>query len=275
MAFGWLVWAGTHPTWVIGHRGLGQKHAPEPENSILALTTAFRKGVTAVEFDVQLTSDGEAVLAHDPRLERMTNGSGCVARHSLAELRELRLKDSRGFVHEELAPATLREALESIRGFDSPERPFLADIHIKVYDGLKGDVTGTGTFTCPRTRFGALTDSVLRIVREEGLLERVIFTSFDRRVLERIRAELPAQRVGLLTYLGPAHALSYAHSGHYDFVALNQGHFEPWHIRRAHELGLGVLIWSPSGPGALSYEAAVGADAWITDNVPEAVQLAQ
>jgi glycerophosphoryl diester phosphodiesterase len=257
---------------VIGHRGLGQKHAPEPENSLLALETAFKKGVNAVEFDVQLSNDGEVVLAHDPRLERMTDGHGCLSRFDLSQLRTFKLKDETGFVHEDLPMSTLAEALERIRQYDTPDRPFLADIHIKVYDFLRGDMVGVDNGGCPRTRYAQLTRSVLDIVRAAGLLDRVIFTAFDHRVLDLIKSELPHERVGLLTAIAPAHALAAAR-GKYEYVALDKDHFHAWHVAMAHKLGLGVLIWSPAGEKELRSEAAEGVDAWITDNVPESVSI--
>ncbi len=162
--------------WVIGHRGLGQKHAPEPENSLQALEGAFHQGVSAVEFDVQLSADGQVVLAHDPRLERMTDGHGCVADHTLAELRQLHLKDGKEKIHPDLSVNTLEEALERIRPYDLPGRPFLADIHIKVYDGLRGDLSGLENGGCMRTDYARLTASVLSVVGGAGLLDRVVFT---------------------------------------------------------------------------------------------------
>lgn len=263
--------AGVAP-WVIGHRGLGQKHAPEPENSLLALETAFKKGVTAVEFDVQLSNDGEVVLAHDPRLERMTDGKGCVSRFNLSQLRTFKLKDETGFVHEDLPMGTLSEALERIRQYDTPERPFLADIHIKVYDFLRGDLVDIDNGGCPRTHYEQLTRAVLDIVRTAGLLDRVIFTSFDRRVLDQIKRELPHERVGLLTAIAPAHAIAAAR-GKYEYVALDKDHFRTWHVKVAHDLGLGVLVGSPAGEKELRAEATQGVDAWITDNVPESVSI--
>jgi glycerophosphoryl diester phosphodiesterase len=68
------------------HRG-GALEAPE--NTL----EAFRKGVAAgadhLELDVHASSDGEIVVIHDPTLERTTNGSGEVRRHTLAQLRAL------------------------------------------------------------------------------------------------------------------------------------------------------------------------------------------
>lgn len=71
---------------IIGHRGAA---GSAPENTIAGITTAAELGVGWVEFDVKLTRDGHAVLLHDDRLERTTNGRGPVAALDFAELRGL------------------------------------------------------------------------------------------------------------------------------------------------------------------------------------------
>ncbi len=58
---------------VIAHRG-ASAHAPE--NTLLAFHKAKELGAEWIECDVQLTRDGEAVIFHDSRLNRTTNGSG-------------------------------------------------------------------------------------------------------------------------------------------------------------------------------------------------------
>ena len=82
MSLDWLV---ARP---IAHRGW--HGADRPENS-LAAATAARDAGYAVECDVQLSADGEAVVFHDERLERLTGAEGRVADAPLAKLRALRL----------------------------------------------------------------------------------------------------------------------------------------------------------------------------------------
>jgi glycerophosphoryl diester phosphodiesterase len=82
VSFDWLV---ARP---IAHRGW--HNADRPENS-LAAATAARDAGYAVECDVQLSADGEAVVFHDERLERLTGAEGRVVDSPLARLRALRL----------------------------------------------------------------------------------------------------------------------------------------------------------------------------------------
>ena len=55
---------------VYAHRGLFEKDQSIPENSLAAFKRAVEHGV-GVEFDLQLTSDGQVVVFHDKTLERM------------------------------------------------------------------------------------------------------------------------------------------------------------------------------------------------------------
>ena len=74
------------PPAFFAHRG-ACAHAPE--NTLSAFELAAKQGAPAIEFDVKLTSDRQVIIIHDQTLDRTTNGSGEVAKHSLAALREL------------------------------------------------------------------------------------------------------------------------------------------------------------------------------------------
>ena len=66
-----------------------------PENSLAAFEAACEAGY-GIELDVQLTSDGEAMVFHDARLERMTGREGRVGDHTAADLAAMQLAGRRG-----------------------------------------------------------------------------------------------------------------------------------------------------------------------------------
>lgn len=68
----------------VAHRGLWTPDGA-PENSLAAFQAACAGGY-GIELDVQLTADGEAVVFHDERLERMTGHEGRLRDHTAAEL---------------------------------------------------------------------------------------------------------------------------------------------------------------------------------------------
>jgi glycerophosphoryl diester phosphodiesterase len=71
---------------VVAHRG---SSAALPEHTIGAYMRAIAEGADGLECDVRLTRDGHLVCIHDGRLNRVSNGTGRVSRHVLAELDEL------------------------------------------------------------------------------------------------------------------------------------------------------------------------------------------
>ncbi len=74
----------------VAHRGLWTPDGA-PENSLAAFQAACAGGY-GIELDVQLTADGEAVVFHDERLERMTGQEGRLRDHTVAELAAMALK---------------------------------------------------------------------------------------------------------------------------------------------------------------------------------------
>ncbi|MFO1012608.1 MAG: glycerophosphodiester phosphodiesterase [Caulobacteraceae bacterium] len=74
----------------VAHRGLW---APDgaPENSLGAFQHACERDY-GIELDVQLSSDGEAMVFHDHDLKRMTGVEGRLSDHSAADLGKMRLK---------------------------------------------------------------------------------------------------------------------------------------------------------------------------------------
>ena len=74
----------------VAHRGLWTPDGA-PENSLAAFQAACAGGY-GIELDVQLTADGEAVVFHDERLERMTGLEGRLRDHTAAELGATTLK---------------------------------------------------------------------------------------------------------------------------------------------------------------------------------------
>ncbi len=77
------------PAWLtarpIAHRGLHDRSRGVIENSRAAAEAAIARGF-AIECDVQLTRDGEAVVFHDFDLDRLTGSAGAVRDRTAAEL---------------------------------------------------------------------------------------------------------------------------------------------------------------------------------------------
>jgi glycerophosphoryl diester phosphodiesterase len=95
------------------HRGGAAKGFPE--NCIATFQRTLHHCWSMLEIDLRYTKDHVLVLNHDPTLERTTSGTGRVADYTLAELKQLRLKDREGNLTPHRMP-TLDEAMEWARG---------------------------------------------------------------------------------------------------------------------------------------------------------------
>jgi glycerophosphoryl diester phosphodiesterase len=71
---------------LIAHRGASYD---APENTFEAFDLALELGFDNFETDVQLTSDGRAVLVHDDTLDRTTDSTGLVSESTIARIKSL------------------------------------------------------------------------------------------------------------------------------------------------------------------------------------------
>jgi len=160
---------------VAAHRGGA---ALWPENSLLAFRNALALGVDLLETDVHLTADGEVVIVHDPTLDRTTTGRGAVRDVKLSDLMGVRLKDRDGTATTEHLP-TLRELLDLLR-------PASASLLLEIKVGPN------------REPYPGIEEKVLGLVRDAGLLDRVLVMAFEDETLRRVRTLDPKVRTVLL-----------------------------------------------------------------------------
>ena len=77
----------------LAHRAYHDRNQRRPENSRAAITAAIAAGY-GIEIDLQLSSDGVAMVFHDEALDRLTPASGLVRHHTAATLAQIKLRDS-------------------------------------------------------------------------------------------------------------------------------------------------------------------------------------
>lgn len=228
---------------VVAHRGASIEH---PENTIEAFEAAIDAGADAVEFDVRMTADGQAVVMHDPDVSRTTDGSGLVAEMSLEDIRKLGVP-------------TLEEALQCLSGRTA------ADIEIKNRPGERD-------FT-PDRESGV--DATLEALDAVAFSGQVIVSSFHPASIAHSRALRPDVPTGLLTEyeVDADEALTRAAS---------QGH--PWVLpfvsnvldapdgfaERVHGAGILLGVWIADDPETASRLFELGADA-VATNDPRAI----
>lgn len=273
----YLPSAGPAPL-IIGHRGFGEKTSPEPENTVAAFEKGFSLGAGAVELDVQLSKDGALVLTHNSEINKITASRGCVARFNQDQLQSMTLIDG------DKRPSTERLALlddalrllqaEAAGRAGNANGGIVAAVHIKVFDGFHGDFSGAIP-PCPKTDYAFIAQKTLISVERAAITDKVIFLSFDHRVLDTIRSINPNAKVGLLS-VRHSRAIAVAVARKYDAVALQYKGIQRKDLLRARASGLLVYVWTPTEKRSLadfmSQESRVGlVDGIITDSIPNAL----
>lgn len=148
--------------YLTAHRGLS---SVAPENTAPALIEAGKAGYYAAEFDIIPTADGVWVLIHDDTVDRTMDGEGEVEKLTYAQLKEMKIDDSKGIEnYPDLRISTLEEAIDICLEYSM--RPMIE---------IKG---------------GKLEDmqSVLDIINAKGVKDTAIVIDFDEDRLAAMRA---------------------------------------------------------------------------------------
>jgi len=232
---------------VIAHRGLA---IAAPENTALAFMHALAIGVRYLETDVHASSDGEAMISHDPDLRRLAGRTARIGDLTAAELSEVELGEGQRVL-------SLAAALD---GF--PDGRFNIDI-----------------------KDPAAVEPTVRAVLEAKAIDRVLITSFDegRRTaaVERLpgvatsasaRRFVPALLSG---HLGSDTLLRRALRG-IDAVqiperALGLPTTGARFIDRFHAIGVEVHIWTVNDPVRMAQLLGRGVDGLVTDRADLAI----
>ncbi len=168
---------------ILGHRGA---RLAAPENTIPAFRAALTEGADGVELDVRATADAALVCLHDGGLGRTTNGSGPVRDQRLAVVRGLDAgacfarAGGYPFRGRGVRVPTLVEALDAV------PPPALVDIEVKVRgEGPQG----------PQQ----VAERLAAVLDGRADHDRLLVSSFSRRVAAAAAQALPAVRVGLVS----------------------------------------------------------------------------
>ncbi|MGQ7869360.1 glycerophosphodiester phosphodiesterase family protein [Sunxiuqinia sp. sy24] len=101
----------------VAHRGYSEFY---PENTLLAIEEAFKRGIKYCEVDVAISSDEVYVLHHDPyTIQRTTNGAGLVEENSWAKLSALDAGDWKARFFDGESLPSLAEALKLAQQYDA------------------------------------------------------------------------------------------------------------------------------------------------------------
>jgi glycerophosphoryl diester phosphodiesterase len=93
---------------IIGHRGAA---GLAPENSLKAIKAAKALDLDGIEIDIRITKDGQLILSHDAKLNRLAGKSMTISKHNLSDLIKIKLKSGEYLF-------SLKEVIEAVE--DAP-----------------------------------------------------------------------------------------------------------------------------------------------------------
>lgn len=153
---------------IVAHRGYSGKY---PENSPEAFAQALQLPIHGVECDIRVSRDGQAVVIHDPSVDRTSNGNGMVARMTWPELQRLNIGTE-----------------------DAPQQLMLVDDLLRMLGAPGDNPHHLYIETKPLMRHGAALEKALaRALHRTGMVAdpRVHIISFSHASLRRLASLVP------------------------------------------------------------------------------------
>lgn len=221
------------PILKIGHRG-AKGHVAE--NTLESIAKALEFGIDAIEVDVHRCSSGELVVFHDFTLDRMTNGSGEVAKKNWNQLKKLKVSE----VHH---IPLLIEVMDFIDG--------KCGINIE----LKG--LDTADTAC---------EIVEHYVNERGWkYEDIIVSSFQKNELFEVRQYDEHVPIGVLSKASVTEAIELGKRLNAKAIHPSLGIITRDNVKKAHDAGFKVNVWTVNEPQDIERMKKFGVNGIISD----------
>jgi glycerophosphoryl diester phosphodiesterase len=236
----------THPL-LIGHRGYP---ALCPENTLASFEGAMQAGCDMIELDVTLTRDRKVVVIHDDTLDRTTNGKGPVSGRALEEIKAL---DAGSWFDARFVEERVPELSEVIK-LTAGRCMLNVEIKESAFEAIYP--------------VDAIEHQVVKLVKTYGAMDRVIISSFDQRILERIAAMDAPPAVAYISDHGADKSVlemllkMRAFSWHPRFTVLTRNQ-----VDMLHAAGLKVFPWTINTRKEAEKLLALGVDGLICNEL--------
>ena len=225
---------------IFAHRGAS---GYAPENTLEAFQLAGEQKSDGVELDVHLTRDKQVLVAHDERIDRVSNGTGLICQLSLKDIKKHLFNMTHPEYDQARAPL-LEEVLELLK-------PSGLNINIELKNSY--------------LPYEGLEEKCLELVDKAGMAERVVYSSFNHHSMVKLKKMHSKAVCGLLygcslldpfeylrrsgaDALHPQYADLLLNPASYELVRAAGGRIHTWtvnddrDIRRAIDAGADILI---------------------------------
>lgn len=211
---------------LIAHRGFASIN---PENTLRAIEEAAGRA-DAIEIDVRRCASGELVVVHDETVDRVSDGSGPVAEHTLAELRALDVLGTGEGI------PSLAELLEAV--------PPSVGVNVELKE------SGTAA-------------DALRLMTDEH--PQTVLSSYLTDVLAESREIDPSMPTALITEASGSESVDTAVDLDCDFVHVWKESCGERLVREVHAAGMSVNAWTVDTRSEAETLAEMGVDGIIAD----------
>ncbi len=225
----------------IAHRGSSGSY---PENTRVAFEKAIEARVDMIEMDCQLSKDGHVVVFHDERLGRTAGAKGLVKGKSLKQLKKLDVGAwfKKSFKGGKIL--TLEEVMEIVAG--------KVDLNLEIK-------------SIPRGPLG-IEIKILFILSLYHYLERSIISSFDYRLLRRVRELAPDARIGVLYGQGgKENPFQTARTIKAYSIHVERELATPECLEKIKQLGVRSFVWTVNEVAEMEKFLLLGVDGIISD----------
>jgi glycerophosphoryl diester phosphodiesterase len=207
-------------------------------------------GADGVEFDIQLTRDGEVVVIHDEKVDRTSDGHGYVKDFTLPEIKKLNF-NKRGITPPDFMeiPA-LSETLE-----------LLKSTGLKINIELKTGVV----------YYEDIEEKALKLVERYGMAGRVLWSSFNHYSVQKIKQLEPAAQTALLC--GGGILVTGEQCGRIGAKALHPSLKQlqyPGLVEECHGRGIRVNVWTVNELQEFQLAKEKGVDGVFTNRIDTA-----
>lgn len=255
----------------IAHRGGA---ALRPENTLAAFQNAVTLGADGAELDIQLSTDGAAVVHHDYRLDPgLTRKGGAWLKGETPRIKDLSLAELQRFDLGRADPGSdYARAHPLLVPGDGVRIPSLAQVAAALPPSFLLMVELKSSTDPASADPIALADAALEVMKDQ--LSRTIFVGFDWRGLARIKTKAKEARCWFTTdkLKGDARmvpGIIKAAGGDGWFPCFEDA--APEMVAQARALGLQVGAWTVNDPAEMKRLIALKLDAICTDR-PDILQ---
>lgn len=238
---------------VQAHRGAS---GYAPENTLPAFQMAVDMKADGIECDIHYSKDGHFIVCHDETVDRTSDGTGLISEMTLDEIKALDFGSKFDAKFAGVTAPTLEEMLDVVKNMN------VINIEIKEFGKGRDEEAILNQF------YGILTSY--------GIVDRVIVSSFDARLLKHLK-DLHEDMYTCFLYGKMEKSAAYSKSLGCDAIHpyFGAGYLTSATVKSAHRRAMKVNAWTANTDKEIRRCVKLGCDGVITNYPDIAIRIAE